>query len=596
VSKVPSSFSNALGCVALGLLSAACGADGGAMSSVSGAGGAPGGSSNGGAGAITSMAGAGNVSGASAGGATAAGNGGAAQAGSGGGSTITGGASGAAGAGPVTPEYPFPPLITGCKVPAAQANADSALGATLASFWSGADQYVRATSPSNGKLAGVGTYAQILDAVLDGVQRTGGKRFSGLIRALYEGQSSHGFSSDHYDEEAGLGLALMRAYDLTSDARYLTTAETVYKDIMTQWDTTCCGTHLGGIWWDKAKTSKSTAANAGPALAGVRLAKRTGNSSYLDFAEKVYGFWWSEMVDAATFAVSDHLSTDGTVAAGALTDNYGLMLAAALELNSATGEAHYLTEANGFGAYLSAHGTKTSSAGPLLDDGSPCTGACAGHKGVGYRYLAELYQHDPTRTDLRDVLVGGATAVWTLARDSNTDFFNSVWAGPAPSSGAIEAQGSASTALNVYAMLCGTDANAAPSSPGVYEAEEGWLDHVDFEATKGRQFTGLGYVSAFTKDKQGVSIDVNVAKAGSYTLAWRYTAGEGAGSRVVVVNGTTQAQPLAFPATASWTAWTNVQSNAQLAAGKNTIGLFFDATKSSKTSLDIDQLIVTAVP
>jgi hypothetical protein len=193
------------------------------------------------------------------------------------------------------------------------------------------------------------------------------------------------------------------------------------------------------------------------------------------------------------------------------------------------------------------------------------------------------------------VLVSGASAVWTLARDPNTDFFNSVWAGPAPTSGGVEAQGSATMALNLYAELCGTDPNATPSPPGVYEAEEGWLDHVDFEASKGRQFLGLGYVSAFTKDKQGVSIDVSVATAGMYTLAWRYTAGEGAGSRVVIVNGTTQAQALAFPATASWTAWTNAQSSAQLPAGKSTIGLFFDASKGSKTSLDIDELIVTAM-
>jgi predicted alpha-1,6-mannanase (GH76 family) len=520
--------------------------------------GASGGTSNGAAGAVTSMAGARNTSGESAAGATAAGNGGAAQAGSGGGSTI----GGAAGGGPVTPEYPFPVLISGCNVPVAQANADTALGATLANFWSGADQYLRATSPSNGKLTGYWTYAQTFDAVLDGVERTGGKHFGGLIRALYEGQSAHGWNSDHYDDEAWLTLALMRAYDLTSDARYLTTAETIYKDIMAQWDTTCCGTHLGGIWWDKNKTSKSTASNAGSSLAGVRLAKRTGNGTYLDFANKVYAFWGSDMVDQASFAIYDHLNTDGSRASGALTYNHGLMMAAAFELNTVTGEAHYLAEANGFGAYMSAHGTKTSSAGPLLYDGSPCIGDCAAWKGIGYRYLAELYKHDPTRAEFRDVLVSGATAVWTLARDPNTDFFNSVWAGPAPTSGGIEAQGSAGMALNLYAMLCGTDPNAAPSAPGVYEAEEGWLNHVDFEATKGRQFIGLGYVSAFTKDKQGVSIDVNVAKTGTYTLAWRYTAGEGAGSRVVIVNGTTQAQALAFPATASWTAWSNVQSNA----------------------------------
>ena len=135
----------------------------------------------------------------------------------------------------------------------------------------------------------------------------------------------------------------------------------------------------------------------------------------------------------------------------------------------------------------------------------------------------------------------------------------------------------------------------AAAPPGVYQAEEGWLDHVDFEATPGRGFIGLGYVSAFTKDKQGVTIDVEVAKAGTYSIAWRYTAGEGAGSRVVLVNGQALAQAQAFPATSSWNDWETEQSSASLPAGKSSIGLFFDATKGSKTSLDIDQLTVTSM-
>ncbi len=495
--------------------------------------------------------------------------------------------------GPTTAD--FPPLIAGCDIPAAHAHADSALAANLTNFWSGADQYLRATSPSNGKLTGYWTYAQVLDAVLDGVERTRGQHYSGLVRAFYEGRAARGWLVDYYDDEAWMTLALMRAFDLTGDQRYLDTAETIYKDIMLAWDTSCCGTHLGGIWWDKKKTSKATASNAGPALAGVRLAKRTNRSEYLDFAKKVYAFWMSDMVDQKTFAIYDHLSPDGTRGAGALTYNHGLMIGAALELNTATGEAHYLTEAHGFGHYMITTATRTSSAGPLLYDGSPCTGDCAAWKGIGYRYLAALYRRDPTHEDYRSVLTSGANALWTLARDPGTNLFSSVWAGPAPTTAGVEAQGSAAMALNQYAMLCGTDLTAAPPTPNVYQAEEGWLDHVDAEATKGRNFLGFGYVSAWTNDKQGVSIDVQVAKAGKYALDWRYTAGEGTCKRSLIINGQAQPDQQVFPATPNWTNWPNARSTVDLPAGKSTIALRFDAAKGSTTSLDVDQLTVTAL-
>ncbi|MEO6599204.1 MAG: glycoside hydrolase family 76 protein [Polyangiaceae bacterium] len=590
---MPRWFLSTIACFPLALGTAACSSDaptstgaagasssrGGSAGSASAAGGALLGAGAGGAGAA---GGAGETTGGAGSGAGGA-NGGAA------GSEVT--IAGASGGSPIPPG--FPPLIPGCDVGAAHAHADSALGATLANFWSGADQYLRAVAPSDGKLTGYWTYAQVFDALLDGVERSEGQRFGGLIRSFYEGRAARGWLVDYYDDEAWMSLALMRAYDLTGEQRYLDTAESTYQDIMTQWDTSCCGTHLGGIWWDKKKTQKATASNAGPVLAGVRLAKRTGKTSYLDFAKKTYAFWWSDMVEQQTYAIYDHLSPDGTRAPGALSYNHGLMMGAALELNVATGEAHYLTEAHGFGHYMIMTATRTSSAGPVLDDGSPCDGDCAAWKGIGYRYLAELFRSDPTHDEYRTVLSNDASAVWSLARNPTTNFFSSQWAGPAATKGGVEAQGSATMALNLYAMLCGADTTAKPWAQGVYQAEEGFLDHVDFEASTGRAFLGLGYVSAFTKDKQGVSIDVDVAKAGKYRIAWRYTAGEGAGSRVVLVNGQAQSQALAFPATPNWTAWTDATSNADLPAGKSTIGLYFDGSKGSKTSLDIDQLTLT---
>ena len=131
------------------------------------------------------------------------------------------------------------------------------------------------------------------------------------------------------------------------------------------------------------------------------------------------------MVDAPTFAVYDQLSPDGQRAPGAFTRAQGLMLGAALELGAATGEPHFATEAHGFGDYLVSKLTQTSSAGQVLDDGANCNADCAAYKGVGYRYLAELFRQAPTNTNYRDVLTNSAKAIWDLARAPTTNYFAS---------------------------------------------------------------------------------------------------------------------------------------------------------------------------
>jgi predicted alpha-1,6-mannanase (GH76 family) len=526
------------------------------------------------------------------GGHPSSGSGGAANPGTGGSGGSQGAGAGGAGgtAGSQAPDVP--PGVDGCDLQTAHDHAGAALGATLINFWLGASQYIKA-APGNTKLTGYWTYAQTWDAVLDGVQRTRGQRFAGLIAAFNEGQAARGWLDNSYDHEVWMTLALTRAFDLTGDHSYLDTAETIYKDIMAEQDATCCAPHLGGIWRDSAKTLKDTAANAGAALAGARLATRTSKPEYLDFAKLVYAFWLSDMVDQPAFVVYDQLPANGQRVTGSPTLDQGVMIGAALELNAATGEAHYLTEAQGLGEYLISKATRTSSAGPVLDDGTPCTGDCAAWKGIGYRYLAALYRRDPTHKEYALVLQGGANALWALARDPATTFFSSNWAGPAPASGAIEAQSSATMALNLYAMLCGEDPTQEPAL--VYQAEEGWLHHVDFEATAGRDYHGYGYVSTFTKDDQGFTLDVDVPQAGKYLLQWRYTAGEGTGARSVRVNGQLVNAPLTFPATATWNSWTTIGSTADLPAGKSAIELSFESANGSKTSLDIDELALEAM-
>jgi len=54
------------------------------------------------------------------------------------------------------------------------ARADQALQSFLVKFWDGGRQYLRSQFPSNGGQTGYWTYANGWDALLDGVERTGG--------------------------------------------------------------------------------------------------------------------------------------------------------------------------------------------------------------------------------------------------------------------------------------------------------------------------------------------------------------------------------------------------------------------------------------
>ena len=143
---------------------------------------------------------------------------------------------------------------------------------------------------------------------------------------MYAGQNAHGWSSNYYDDESWMVLALMRAYDINGDKAYLDHAVTLYQDITAAWDSTSA--HPGGIWWSRQHTQKATASNAGPVICGVRLAARTGDTAHLAFARKVYDFWFKTMVDPNTHALADHINADGTIARGRLTYNEGLMVGA----------------------------------------------------------------------------------------------------------------------------------------------------------------------------------------------------------------------------------------------------------------------------
>jgi predicted alpha-1,6-mannanase (GH76 family) len=345
--------------------------------------------------------------------------------------------------------------LPGCNAATAHARADAALDRMIAGFWNDSSRYFDAAEPTNGKLTGYWTFAQAFDAVLDGVERTMGRKYFADVAMLYAAQNARGWSSSFYDDENWMVLALMRAFDLTGERAYLDRAVALYLDITAAWDSTSAAP--GGIWWDRSHTQKATASNAGPVIAGARLAARTGDAAHLAFARKAYEFWSMKMVDPVTYRLADHMLPDGTIVRGLLTYNEGLMSGAAYALYLATGEARFLTDAHGIAQALIKNETKPTTVGPVLTDGTNtgCVGDCPQWKGIAYRYLATLFRQDLQRTDYRTVLEASVEAAWTLARDPTTGFFANDWRGPPTTSASIEAQSSSAMALSLFASLCG---------------------------------------------------------------------------------------------------------------------------------------------
>src|ERR1051326_2199575 len=62
-------------------------------------------------------------------------------------------------------------------------HADQALQSFLLKFWNAPAQYFANQFPDNGSLTEYWTYANGWQAVIDGVERTGGEQYSGLIES-----------------------------------------------------------------------------------------------------------------------------------------------------------------------------------------------------------------------------------------------------------------------------------------------------------------------------------------------------------------------------------------------------------------------------
>jgi hypothetical protein len=383
---------------------------------------------------------------------------------------------------------------------------------------------------------------------------------------------------------------------LTGDVKYLNQAKVLYADIMGGWDTSCCGSVPGGMWWDKTHTQKAAPSNSGAALAGARLFQRTGTAAYLTFAEQVYWYWHSNMVDSVTHQVCDHIQPDGTKVWWRFTYNEGLMIGASVALNEATGDASYLAKAHEIAGYMLSQEVTSTAYGPILYDGdnTSCGGDCHEFKGPAYRYLMQLYAKDTSKSQYYTVLKASADAIWNLARATASTVFSVDWAGP-PQLTVDQAQDNeACIALSRFAEQYG----AYPGSgipAGQYEAENATLHHILLENLYGA-FTGWGYVAGWNGDGQWIDFKVNCPISSKYLLTFRYAAGAGDAARLIYIDGVNAVPRQTFPNTGAWSSYNTVDVLYYLPAGTHTISVIYNSNLNSVNYLNLDNLVVTAQP
>lgn len=101
------------------------------------------------------------------------------------------------------------------------------------------------------------------------------------------------------------------------------------------------------------------------------------------------------------------------------------------------------------------------------------------------------------------------------------------------------------------------------------------------------------YICCWGSQGQYVTFSFAVAATGPTTLALRYSAGDGAITRKIELDGATWVAKQTFPGTASWSTWATLTLSETLSAGAHTLTILFDVPSGSAGYLNLDNLTIS---
>ncbi|GLX66081.1 glycoside hydrolase family 76 protein [Paenibacillus glycanilyticus] len=266
--------------------------------------------------------------------------------------------------------------------------------------------------------------AHAVDALADGLNRTGSEFYRERLVAFYEGilQRNDGvWPNELYDDMEWMAIAWLRAYQATGVEKYKSAALLLWADIQTGWND-----HAGGgIAWQKSQLDyKNTPANAPAVILAARLYQAFGREEDLVWARQIYDWLKSHLVDPETGFVWDGMNRTGD---GSIDKDWkftycqGVFIGAGVELYRITGDAVYLQDAER---------TAKAAAAELLKDGLwPSEGDGDGglFKGILVRYLGELASVSSEPSELAALLEQQGQMLWTRGADPARIVFSTSW-------------------------------------------------------------------------------------------------------------------------------------------------------------------------
>jgi hypothetical protein len=149
-----------------------------------------------------------------------------------------------------------------------------------------------------------------------------------------------------YDDNAWIGLELVRRYRRTRAAFMLGRAQELFALIVSGWDADPAHPCPGGVPFSQStrNTDRNTVSNAPSAELGLRLYTITLDPAQLDWSMRLYG-WVQSCMRTPEGLYQDHIAYDGRVDPTIWSYNQGTMIGANVLLWRVTGKAGYLRRA-----------------------------------------------------------------------------------------------------------------------------------------------------------------------------------------------------------------------------------------------------------
>jgi hypothetical protein len=151
----------------------------------------------------------------------------------------------------------------------------------------------------------------------------------------------------YYDDNAWIGIELMRMYRQTHESSALGSAEGIMAFEMEGWQGSPELGCSGGVPFSNlpGNTDRNTITTAPAAELGLQLYKATANPQYLQFAVQAYEWVRSCLLLGGTNMYGDHVNRRGLVEPHLYSYTQGVMIGAGTLLYQATGNSAYLYEA-----------------------------------------------------------------------------------------------------------------------------------------------------------------------------------------------------------------------------------------------------------